>query len=395
VNPLLWVRDLVRARQRPQVRARDAFAHGLFPVGVATHDLGIRRLFELATVLSLLRCRPGDRVLDLGAGSGFSSEMLARLGYAVVAVDPDLTALGHNRCRVTFDAGRIDGTVIVVNGLAEDLPFGTAAFDGVVGLNVLHHVPDLARTTRELARVLKPGGHAVFCEPGLDHLESRQTQRAIAEYGENDQPFDALAFLQQARASGFARASLSATLHPSQRLVPIEEVAVFASGQHTHPHLTERGVLEELHRRLAFAVLVREGARELTSRAPGVLRAQLHVDGIPARLVRGKTYRATARVTNLGDTRWLAMPSRLGGFVTVGCKITNEAGRLVIDTLGRTFFAADVLPGATVTVDVSMKLPKTLSPGAYELRFDLVDELICWFSDLPDNVPHTVRVVVE
>jgi 2-polyprenyl-3-methyl-5-hydroxy-6-metoxy-1,4-benzoquinol methylase len=60
--------------------ARDAFADGLFPICVATHDLGIRRLFDLATVLLLLDCRPGDRVLDVGAGAGFSSEMLARLG---------------------------------------------------------------------------------------------------------------------------------------------------------------------------------------------------------------------------------------------------------------------------------------------------------------------------
>ena len=64
---------------------------------VATHDLGVRRLFDLATVLMLLDCRPGDRVLDLGAGSGFSSEMLARLGYDVVAVDPDHASAGNNR----------------------------------------------------------------------------------------------------------------------------------------------------------------------------------------------------------------------------------------------------------------------------------------------------------
>ena len=62
-----------------------------------THDLGLRRLFDLSSVLLMLECRPGDRVLDLGAGSGFSSEMLARFGYHVIAIDPDLRALSHNR----------------------------------------------------------------------------------------------------------------------------------------------------------------------------------------------------------------------------------------------------------------------------------------------------------
>ena len=64
--------------------SRDPFVDGLFPICVATHDQGIRRLFDLATVLMLLDCRPGDRVLDLG----FSSEMLARFGYEVVRFSP-------------------------------------------------------------------------------------------------------------------------------------------------------------------------------------------------------------------------------------------------------------------------------------------------------------------
>ncbi len=69
--------------------AKDPFATGVFPIGPATHDLGLRRLFELSTLLLLLDCQPDDRVLDLGAGAGFSSEMLARFGYTVIALDPD------------------------------------------------------------------------------------------------------------------------------------------------------------------------------------------------------------------------------------------------------------------------------------------------------------------
>jgi SAM-dependent methyltransferase len=114
-------------------RARDVFAAGLFPICPATHDLGIRRLFDLATLLLLLDCRPGDLVLDLGAGPGFSSEMLARLGYDVIAVDPDRVGLDHNRRRVSWDPTRIEGNVQVAQGLAEQLPFRDACFDGVLG----------------------------------------------------------------------------------------------------------------------------------------------------------------------------------------------------------------------------------------------------------------------
>jgi SAM-dependent methyltransferase len=374
---------------------RDVYAHGLFPVCVATHDLGLLRLFDLSTVLLLLGCQPGDRVLDLGAGPGFSSEMLARLGYDVVGVDPDLRALAANRHRLSFDATRIDGSVSVVGALADALPFTDATFDGIVGLNVLHHVPDLPRVTRELARVLRPGAHAVFCEPGLEHLEKPETQRAIAEHGENDRPFDVLAFLRDARTCGFSEAHISATLISPLRLVPVEEVALFASGQHPRPHLRESGVLQEVHRCRAYAMISREGDREKTSRHPGTLRAEIVVHGLPQRLMRGHVYRATARLTNLGDTRWLSTPTELGGFVTVGCKFARRDGRVVTDAAGRNFLPGDVRAGSTVSVDLTLPVPTDLEPGEYELRFDLVNELVCWFSDLPHNTPSVCAVVID
>lgn len=373
---------------------RDVYAHGLFPVCVATHDLGLLRLFDLSTVLLLLDCRPGDRVLDLGAGPGFSSEMLARLGYEVVAADPDHRALIANRGRVSFDASRIDGTVSVVRSAAEALPFAGNSFDGAVGLNVLHHVPDLTSVTRELARVLRPGAHAVFCEPGLEHLEKRETQRAIAEHGETDRPFDVIAFLKEARSRGFAQANISATLISPLRLVPVEEVELFASGTHPRPHLRESGVLQEVHRCRAYAMLVREGEREKTSRYPGVLRAVIHVEGLPHRVRRGNVCRVHVRVTNVGDTRWLSTARDMGGFVTIGCKIVRKGGRVVTDAIGRSLLPADVRPGETATVALGLPVPADLEPGAYELRFDLVNELVCWFSDLPDNSPHVVPVTV-
>ncbi|MCA1586717.1 MAG: class I SAM-dependent methyltransferase [Acidobacteria bacterium] len=203
-----WARRLFSSASSPQqasFEARDVIAEGLFPVCPATHDLGIRRLFDLSTLLLLLDCRPGDVVLDLGAGPGFSSEMLARLGYDVVALDPDLESLVHNRRRPTFDPTRIEGKVCVVQGSAERLPFRRESFDGVLGMNVLHHVADLSTTLSELARVLKPGCRATFVEPGLDHLAAEETERARREHGADDRAFDVLAFLHGTCGSRVSR----------------------------------------------------------------------------------------------------------------------------------------------------------------------------------------------
>jgi SAM-dependent methyltransferase len=382
------------AAQQSEFEAKDVFAAGLFPVCAATHDLGIRRLFDLATLLLLLDCRPGDTVLDLGAGPGFSSEMLARLGYDVVALDPDHPALQANRQRPRWDRERIEGTVRVTQGMAEQLPFHDAAFDGVLGMNVLHHVPDLAGVIAELARVLKPGCRAVFAEPGLDHLEADETKRAIREHGEDDRAFDVLGFLKTARANRFQDAMLTATLQPPLRLLPIEEVDLYLSGEHPRAYLTPKGVIDELHRRHPYAMLVRDGVRPKTSRHPGLLRRELRVDDVPASVTQGTAVDVTVHALNTGDTVWSAKPSRLGGFVTVGCKLLAADGRLISDTIGRTFLPKDVNPGDDTWIHISLEFPNDLPAGHYSLQFDLVNELICWFADVSSEAPVARAIAV-
>ena len=379
---------------RAAYEARDVFAAGLFPVCPATHDLGIRRLFDLSTLLLLLDCRPGDRVLDLGAGPGFASEMLARLGYDVVAVDSDFQALRNNRGRIAFDSTRIEGTVETVQGLAEYLPFAGASFDGVLGMNVLHHLSNLTIGVSELARVLKSGCRAVFAEPGLDHLDADETRRAIREHGENDQAFDVMAFLKMAKEHGFKHAMLSATLQSPLRLLPFEEIDLYLSGQHPRPHLTPRGVMEVLQRRQPYVMLERDGVRPTSSRHPGVLKCELAVVDVISVVKRGGQFTVSVRALNSGDTIWDASPRRRGGFVTLGCKLLTAKGRLLTDTIGRTFLPCDVHPGETINVHAMIAVPLDIEPGQYRLQFDLVDEQICWFGDVSPESPVTSSITV-
>lgn len=381
ISRLFRTTSKIESASQSSFEAPDVFAAGLFPVCPATHDLGIRRLFDLSTLLLLLDCRPGDLVLDLGAGAGFSSEMLVRLGYDVAAIDPDLPALRHNRQRMTIDRGRLSGTVHVVQAVAERLPFSDSSFDGVVAMNVLHHVPNLDDVVSELARVLRPGCRAVFAEPGLEHLQHDDTKRAISEHGETDRPFDVIDFLLKSRSCGFKHAMLTATLQPPLRLLPIEEIELYLSGQHPRPHLTPHGVLDELRHRHAYAMIERDGSRAKTSRHPGQLRAALRVEGLPATAGRQQALRFTAHARNVGDTLWEAAPKRRGGFVTLGCKLLTLDGKLVTDKVGRTFLPHDVAPTQTVTLAATITWPSELAAGQYRLHVDLVDEQICWFAD--------------
>jgi len=117
-----------------------------------------------------LGLRPGERLLDMGAGGGRHAFEALRLGAAVVAVDSDsaevkdcaaIMAAMADTDEVIQSGG--DGEVTVADAL--DLPFADGAFDRVIAAEVLEHVPLDRAAMVELARVLRPGGTMAVTVP--------------------------------------------------------------------------------------------------------------------------------------------------------------------------------------------------------------------------------------
>jgi arsenite methyltransferase len=115
-------------------------------------------------VLEAAALRPGDTVLDVGAGLGLLTLAAhERVGDGwVIAVDPSADALEELQ-RVAEAAGA-NGIQLLV-GSAEVLPLPDASVDAAVLRSVLVHVGDLGAAARELARVLRPGGRLSLREP--------------------------------------------------------------------------------------------------------------------------------------------------------------------------------------------------------------------------------------
>ncbi|MEX2625572.1 MAG: methyltransferase domain-containing protein [Ilumatobacteraceae bacterium] len=110
----------------------------------------------------LLGLRPGDLVLDVGAGFGRHAFEVARRGARVVALDH-----AHDevvQTRATIGAMVADGEIPVdrfagvLRGDATRLPFDDHRFDAVITSEVLEHVQDDVGAIAEMTRVLRPGG---------------------------------------------------------------------------------------------------------------------------------------------------------------------------------------------------------------------------------------------
>ena len=121
-------------------------------------SLGQDQLWRIATTRAVAP-RPGQRILDLAAGTGASSVSLARSGAEVVAADfsPGMIAEGKRRHGAIANLSFVEAD-------AEHLPFADGEFDAVTISFGLRNVSDPHAGLAELYRVTAPGGRLVICE---------------------------------------------------------------------------------------------------------------------------------------------------------------------------------------------------------------------------------------
>jgi trans-aconitate methyltransferase len=105
-------------------------------------------------LVDLLDPRPGQHILDLGAGDGALTQVVADRGAEVVAVDasPEMVAAARSR---GLDARVVDAQALDLG------PELAGSFDGVLSNAALHWIPDQAAVLAGVRRALRPGGRFV------------------------------------------------------------------------------------------------------------------------------------------------------------------------------------------------------------------------------------------
>ncbi len=205
-------------------------------------SMGNDRFWRAATTRAVAP-RPGQRILDLAAGTGASSVALARSGATVVAADfsPGMIAEGRRR------HGGIRN-LSFVQADATDLPFGDAEFDTVTMSFGLRNVNEPKKALAELLRVTRPGGRLVVCE--FSHPPSRAFHGLYRFYNDRVLPVVAKAMSSNAEAYDYLNESIRDW--PDQRTLSA--------------WIREQGWTDVAHRDLSMGIVALHRATKPTDR---------------------------------------------------------------------------------------------------------------------------------
>jgi SAM-dependent methyltransferase len=325
-------------------------------------------LWRFGLLLDGLQIRKGDRVLDFGCGTGWTSLMLAKMGAEVTGMDIAPAAL-----EIAKEAGSAMANLRFLEFPGERIPAENESFDFVILFEAFHHLPNRLTILNEIYRVLSPHGILGFAEPGVGHSQG-EIAHAELEKGVLEQDIDLEQLYRSALSSGFQDLEiLVPPVTPKNLTLPIRRLRWYLRGLSF--------LLSADQFRAAILTgpigLIRKSPYRSTSLHSHNLRASIRPATKFLEVRAGSEFEIAAEIRNCAETVWLAAGRNGAGYVRLGAQLKQCDGKLLEQDYGRSKLPADLRKGERAKVILKLNAPRT--PGQYVLLLDMVNEGICWF----------------
>jgi 2-polyprenyl-3-methyl-5-hydroxy-6-metoxy-1,4-benzoquinol methylase len=340
--------------------------------------VGLSAIFRAGNIL------PGHRVLDFGCGTGWLSQIIANMRCDAVGLDVSASAIdiAENWRQSHPMRDQLQLTYKEFDG--RNIPFDDVSFDRVICFDSFHHVSDQNFLITEFGRILKPGGIALFHEPGPTHASSPQSQLEMKNFMviEGDIVIERLWSI--ASACGFDDAKLIVLAQQPTILSIADFNAALADAkpEDFYHNLGKTTIRQFVDKRIFL--LKKSGSEIVDSRSRLACRGA--IEAMEIAFDRDKReVRARLRLENTGRGAWLPSGAALGS-VNVGVRLLHPDGSLLDGNYSRhQVIDRTVDTGDAVIVEIVFHMRYRLDD--FIVEFDLVAELVTWFSELGCHAP--------
>lgn len=347
---------------------------------------------HLGLVLEAADLFRGARVLDFGCATGWLTKGLAQMGCEAVGVDISQNALRlAEDLKATRPKANGEGTLEFTLYDGHRLPLADESVDRIVCFDAFHHVRDQKATLAEFGRVLKQGGRAAFSEPGPNHSKAVLSQAEMANFNviENDVCMEEIS--QYATDAGFTKPQMLIQF-AEPFSVDVDDYNAWARlGIGKDFLLRAMNSLQQNLTSLQCFFLIKgdPASAERDSRRADGLAAKIMVSSarrVPVTAGHGLELEVVVR--NIGTRHWIA--ANMAGQVNLGIQLLAMDGRILNNDYGRLRLprGLPIAPGQEVVITGTIALPE---PSNFQLRLDMVAELVAWFGNLGLTQPAIVK----
>ena len=320
-------------------------------------------MYNILNLLQAMRIRPGGRVLEVGSGPGWVTEILISQGYKVDAIETseDFINIAEERVRSHIKHHHLDDQrrAMFYCTTIEECEFPDESFDAILFLDVLHHVVDEEKCLEQCFRLLTSGGvlgiHEGAWNPSNKELD-RKLDAEMKSYGCLESPFTVEYLDYLLRNVGFIQATryhqINGLFEQSQGGLTIAQAAQIEAG-------------------LANIITALKPSKHNTTADPNAnVSAKIQV--ISMGTFRGKL-KVKLKIENCGDAEWLQRSSG-SGWVSIALR-DGVPGSVEFRELQRHHLPMSLQPSDRLEIELEY-----LDPGPGDWTPDLVNEGYYWFS---------------
>ena len=337
------------------------------------HPQYFRLMFDLLNILQVMAVPAGGRVLEIGSGPGWVTEILLMLGFTVDALEPaaDLMEIAEERCSSLAFHYRhaAPPKVRFHQATLEEVSFEDESFDGILFFDVLHHVVDERLAMEKCLRFLKPGGCVGVVEGAWQPGARAMEQALIAEmasFGTLENPFTQAYLDEVLETAGFVEirryGGVNGFFTAEELAQPARNLA--SSSLASANHLTARRPNRDTQ--------LWPGCADPEARTE--LRLRLRQGGIdPA----SRSAELVVYLQNLGQTLIEGRVS-LAGHVRLALRRGTPGAPDYVESLERLPLPRAIQPGQAAILTLAFTVPDGAPLDGWVL--DLVAEGLFWFS---------------